>query len=106
MGVVLVRNEKDVWGAASNLIYHIICFAIKHSKRGKYIEKFKSMFDDGYNLISFFDLEYIDKMDFYHIVCEYLNESVFSVLHYKDPEVREALIDLISRMEEDIRRSQ
>ncbi len=105
MGVVLVRNEKDVWGAASVLIYHIVCFAIRRSRRKEYLERFKSMLDNGYNFISFFDLDHPDKIDFFSIVSDYLNENQFSELHYDDKEVRESLIDLIGRMKDAIQRS-
>jgi hypothetical protein len=99
MGAISVRDDNDIWGAASRFVYSMLEFCISETGDREYLRKFKESFDFGYNSFEIYELNDQDHTEFLSLIKKYMDENAYINLNFPEEEVRNALQDLIDRME-------
>jgi hypothetical protein len=99
MGTLAVRDDNDIWGAASRFIFHLSEFCISETGGREYLKKFKEKFDYGYNSFEVYELNNNDHSEFLYLIKKYLEQGAYRSLGYPKSEVEASLGDLIKRME-------
>lgn len=99
MGAVAVRDDNDVWGAASRFIYNMLEFCISETGDHEYLRQFKEKFDFGYNSFEIYELSDTNHTEFLRLIKKYLEQGAYRNLGYPEAEARTSLHDLIDRME-------
>lgn len=98
MGVIAIRDDNDVWGASSALIYDIIKFSISLNGEKGYLVDFRNQFDWGYNSIDIYTLNIDQRVEFLSSIMNYLESGAYEKFPYSPLEVQDKINDLIYRI--------